>query len=140
MIVRQATQDDVAALSSCLAAAYAPFLDLGLPPVTDGVAEDIAQHDVWVAIIQDAVVGGVVLGLGNSAHVINLAVHPVASGQGVGRALLVTARARAVAAGFTTLQLATHVGMNATQAFYLRSGWSETGREGNKVYFECQLA
>jgi hypothetical protein len=31
------------------------------------------------------------------------------------------------------------MGMTGTQAFYRKTGWAETGREGNKVYFSKEL-
>ncbi|MGJ8622048.1 MAG: GNAT family N-acetyltransferase [Yoonia sp.] len=139
MILRRATSDDAAALTTCIEAAYAPYEHLGLPPVAEGVAAEIAQHDVWVAIVDGAVRGGIVLHLGDTAHVINLAVHPDAGGQGVGGALMQTAEQAARDAGFDAMMLATHVDMTRTQAFYTSVGWVETGREANKVYFTKQL-
>lgn len=139
MILRRATADDAAALTICVAAAYAPFVHLGLPPVTEGIAEDIAMHHVWVAEQGDKVVGGIVLVLGDCAHIANLAVHPEAGGRGVGGALMARAVQAAGNAGYRKMRLATHVAMTATQAFYRRCGWTETGRDGNKVYFETEL-
>ena len=43
MILRRATLEDVDVLTACLVAAYAPYMHLGLPPVTEGVADDVAQ-------------------------------------------------------------------------------------------------
>ena len=83
--------------------------------------------------------GGIVLVLNNQAHIANLAVHPDAGGQGAGRALIDQAMAAAAAAGHDRIRLATHAKMTATQEFYRRLGWQETGREGDKVYFQMQL-
>jgi ribosomal protein S18 acetylase RimI-like enzyme len=139
MILRGATEGDVAGLTECLAAAYAPFHDLGLPPVTEGIADDIRDHNVWVALVDGVVRGGIVLVLGPRAHIANLAVHPDAGGLGLGRALIDRATDAAAAAGHQSIELATHIDMTATQAFYRKLGWTETGREGNKVYFALQL-
>lgn len=139
MILRRATPDDVAGLTAVLTAAYAPFQPLGLPPVTEGIGEDIRDHNVWVAEVDGQVRGGIVVVLGGHAHIANLAVHPDASGHGIGTALIDQAVAAAEAAGHANVRLATHAGMAATQAFYRRLGWEETGREGDKVYFELQL-
>jgi ribosomal protein S18 acetylase RimI-like enzyme len=139
MILRCATPADVADLTGVLKAAYAPFQSLGLPPVTDGIGDDIRDHNVWVAEIDGKLRGGLVLVLGGHAHIANLAVHPDAGGQGVGTALIEKAVSSAAAAGYSTVQLATHAGMTATQAFYRRIGWEETGREGEKVYFQMKL-
>ncbi len=139
MIVRRATAKDADALTSCLVAAYAPFQHLGLPPVTSGVRDDIENHDVWVADVGGVVRGGVVVTLGGTAHIANLAVHPDAGGQGIGKALLDAAGQAAKRAGFPDIRLTTHAKMTATQAFYAKCGWVETGRAGDKVYLEKKL-
>ena len=139
MILRRATSADVAGLTKVLIAAYAPFQPLGLPPVTEGIGDDIRDHNVWVAEVDGRVCGGIVVVLGGHAHIANLAVHPAAGGHGIGKALIEQAVAAAAAAGHAHVRLATHAGMAATQAFYRRLGWQETGREGDKVYFQLQL-
>lgn len=139
MILRRANPDDAVALTQVVKAAYAPFQSLGLPPVAEGIAEDIRDHNVWVAEIDSVVRGGIVLVLGAQAHIANLAVHPDAGGHGIGQALIAKVSEAAAAAGHQSLQLATHADMSATQAFYRKRGWAETGRAGNKVYFELEL-
>jgi ribosomal protein S18 acetylase RimI-like enzyme len=139
LVVRPAIQDDEQALTACLTAAYAPFQELGLPAVTQGIADEIRDHNVWVAQIDGVVRGGIVLVLGPRAHIANLAVHPDAGGHGIGRALIDQACQAAKAAGHAEIQLATHKDMTATQAFYHKLGWQETGREGKKVYLAKQL-
>jgi ribosomal protein S18 acetylase RimI-like enzyme len=139
MILRRAVPADVAGLTDVLKMAYAPFQALGLPPVTKGIGDDIRDHNVWVAEVDGQVRGGIVVVLGGHAYIANLAVHPDAGGQGIGKALIDQAGAAAAAAGHAKVRLATHAGMAATQAFYRRLGWQETGREGDKVYFERQL-
>lgn len=138
MILRRAIAGDAAGLTDCMRAAYAPFEHFGLPPVTEGIADDIRDHNVWVAEIAGDVRGGIVIVLGETAHIANLAVHPDAGGHGIGKDLIAKAIAVAQAAGHKTVQLATHVDMVETQAFYRKIGWVETGREGKKVYFETQ--
>lgn len=140
MILRRATPDDVDALTTCLTAAYAPFQHLDLPPVTRGIAKDLAELDVWVAELDNDVVGGIFAELGDKAHIVNLAVHPDASGHGIGGALVDHVIQAAKAAGHTQIHLATHTQMTATQAFYRKSGWTEAGHDGNKVYFKRQLS
>jgi N-acetylglutamate synthase-like GNAT family acetyltransferase len=139
MILRRATQADVSGLARCIDTAYAPFMHLGLPEVSAGLADDITHHHVWIAEVAGEVCGGVVLVLGETAHLTNLAVDPVACGKGVGRSLVDQACAAAHAAGYAEIGLATHRGMTATQAFYKSSGWTETGRSGEKVYFKRKL-
>jgi GNAT superfamily N-acetyltransferase len=116
-----------------------PYMHLGLPPVTEGVADDLAQHDVWVAELDGSVAGGIVAALGRNAHIMKLAVHPDAGGHGLGRALIDQVIEAAKAAGHAEIHLATHAKMTATQAFYRKSGWAESGHDGDKVYFKWQL-
>ena len=139
MILRCATSDDVDALTACLTAAYAPFQHLDLPSVADGIAEDLARLDIWVAELDGVVVGGVFAELDGKAHIVNLAVHPDAGGHGIGRALVDHVIEAAKAAGHAEIHLATHTQMTATQAFYRKSGWTEVGHDGNKIYFKRQL-
>ncbi len=140
-VMRRATQDDTAGLAACITAAYAPFLAQGLelPPVSAGIDEDIANHHVWLAESGGQIVGGVVLVLNDKAHLANLAVHPDAGGQGLGRRLIDQAQHAAKVAGHNCIHLATHIDMSATQKFYRRLGWQEAGQEGNKVYFAKEL-
>lgn len=139
MIIRRASAADAEALTACITAAYAPFRDLGIPPVEQGVAEDIVRHHVWLAVIDGIVRGGVVVMLDGQAHIANLAVDPVAGGRGVGRALIQRACDAAKDEGFTRVELATHRGMTGTQVFYRKLGWSMIGREGNRVYLAKEL-
>jgi ribosomal protein S18 acetylase RimI-like enzyme len=139
MILRHAAPSDAERLTEVSKAAYAPFQVLGLPPVTDGIVEDIRDHNVWVAEVHGEVQGGIVVVLGGHAHIANLAVHPDVGGHGVGAALMDKAVTAAIAAGHDTIRLATHAEMTATQAFYRRLGWVETGRDGDKVYFQKQM-
>lgn len=139
MILRRATQADVATLTDVIASAYAPFLRLGLPAVTEGIDDDIRDNLVWVAEVDGRVVGGIVIVLSKDAHIANLAVHPDAGGHGVGRALIARAIAAASEAGFAVIHLATHKDMVSTQRFYEALGWERAGHEDNKVYFKRQL-
>jgi GNAT superfamily N-acetyltransferase len=138
MMIRAAEERDAAAVTSCVAEAYAPFRALDLPPVTEGIAEDIRDHHVWVAVHDGAIAGGVVLVMADTVHIANLAVLPARGGLGIGRALIEQATDAAWAAGHDHVTLATHAGMTGTQAFYRRLGWQETGREGQKVYFSMK--
>ncbi|MEO1640298.1 MAG: GNAT family N-acetyltransferase [Pseudomonadota bacterium] len=138
MIIRRATPADAKALRGVVEAAYAPFVALDLPPVADGLDDDIATHNVWVAD-GGTVIGGIVVVQGVDAHIANLAVHPDAGGRGIGQALIAQACDAARAAGHDTIHLATHIKMTGTQAFYHKLGWEEGRQEGNKVYFSFQL-
>lgn len=139
MIIRRASDADAEALTDVITAAYAPYQHLGLPPVAEGVADDITRHFVWVAEVDGQVRGGIVLIMSGDAYLANLAVHPDAGGHGIGTALIDKACALARAEGYDEIGLATHVGMTATQAFYRGLGWIETGHEGLRAYFKKDL-
>jgi ribosomal protein S18 acetylase RimI-like enzyme len=137
--IRRATDADAAPLTHVIIAAYAPYQHLDLPPVDEGVAEDIIRHYVWVAEIKGFLRGGIVLRLDGQAHIANLAVDPAMAGRGIGRMLIETACAAAKRDGFDTIELATHRGMTGTQVFYRKLGWELVGREGERVYLSKQL-
>ncbi len=140
-MIRPATLADLPGLAAAIRSAYAPFVAAGidLPAVDQGLADDLRDNHVWVATGRDRVLGGVVLSLGDHAHLVNLAVHPDGAGQGLGRKLIDVAMAAARDAGYARILLATHKDMTATQRFYARRGWVETGREAAKIYFEHPL-
>ena len=139
MKIRRASDADAEALTACIISAYAPYQEYGLPPVEEGVADDIIRHYVWVAEVDGSVVGGIVVMLDGQAHIANLAVDPGAGGGGIGRALVEQACSAAKAEGFDEITLATHRAMTGTQQFYRKLGWEMTGRDGNKVYLSKQL-
>jgi len=140
--LRAARPSDAANLAAIMRAAYAPFSERipDLPDVASGLADDIRQHDVWLALLAALPRGGVVIShAGERAHLVNLAVHPKAAGRGLGRALIDLAVARARDKGARQLDLATHVMMPENVALYRHLGWQETGRQGNKVFMSRAL-
>ena len=88
--LRPAQTSDVAGIAAIVDAAYQPFRDAGLdlPPVSEGLSEDIQTRVVWVAELDNKLAGVVILAIDATAHVMNLAVSPGASGQGIGDLLL----------------------------------------------------
>lgn len=139
---RQAHPADAEALAACIDRAYAQYRAEipDLPDVSSGVAEDIANHDVWVAERGADIVGGLILvRREDDALLANLAVDPRATGAGIGRALIGLAEEACLKAGRHTLRLATHVAMPGNIALYTRLGWQETGRDGTKVQMEKRL-
>ena len=61
--IRRAEHRDANALSVCMDAAYAPYAARinDLPPLSADCAEEIVRYQVWVAEIENDVVGGLVL-------------------------------------------------------------------------------
>lgn len=134
--IRRAEQRDAEALAACIEAAYeahaARIADL--PDVSAGCAEAIAKYQVWVAEIENSLVGGLVMipevGFMRLA---NIAVHPDHKGAGLGRALLARADAEALDQGYRELRLTTHIDMPENVGLYSHLGWQEDRRQGNKV-------
>ena len=160
--IRRATAEDAEALARCIERAYAIYdgRDLDLPPVSEGIAEHIAAHRVWVAEAEGTIAGGLVLIVGDdamghgttdggkmgggttgsgsiveqAAHLANVAVDPNFTGRGLGRALIAQAEEDARAHGATELRLTTHADLEENIRLYTRLGWHEVGRDGYRVH------
>jgi N-acetylglutamate synthase-like GNAT family acetyltransferase len=134
--LRRAEQSDAAGLATCIDAAYAPDAARlpDLPDVSADIAEEIAQHQVWVAEIDGTIIGGlVIVPQPDFMLLANVAVHPRHAGAGLGRALLELAETESLDQGYRELRLTTHVGMPDNVRLYEHLGWREIQREGNKV-------
>ena len=141
--IRPARAEDAAPLQEVVRQAYAPWMERleGLPDVADGLANDIAEAVVEVAVLPSGqIVGGIVLRLSaDGAHIANLAVSPDCAGQGIGQALLKRAEQIALGAGHTRLALATHKDMTPTLRFYERQGWEISGGAGLRLFLRKSL-
>ena len=141
--IRRAEPGDADDLGRCLDAAYAHYAERidDLPPMSEGCAEEIADHLVWVAEASGVILGGLVLIPGDGFMLLaNVAVHPDGRGAGIGRRLLTLAETETVARGYPEMRLNTHAGMPETIALYARNGWTETGRRGTTVSMRKGLA
>lgn len=135
-MIRRASPTDAPGIIACITAAYAPVQDRGvsLPPVAEGVPEDIRAGLVWVSEDAGQIRGILVAGQnGEAFHVMNLAVQPDAGGRGVGRALLDHAEHVAKELGCRLMRLATHRDMPENVALYTHLGWQVDGQDGVKV-------
>jgi len=140
--IRPAQARDADALIKCIDAAYAIYNDRikDLPAVSEGVADDINDYRVWVAELDQSVVGGLILIPHEKYAVIaNVAVDPRSSGLGLGRGLIERAEAECRKLGLLELRLSTHVGIPENVRLYEHLGWKESGRSGNKVHMVKQL-
>ncbi len=134
--LRKAEQRDADALAACIDAAYAPYAKRipDLPAVAADCAAEIATYQVWLAEIDGALVGGLVLiPEQDFMRLANVAVHPDHKGIGLGRALIALAETQALDQGYRELRLTTHVDMPENIRLYEHLGWQEDHREGNKV-------
>lgn len=135
--IRTAVAGDAPALTRTVLAAYGIYADrkLDLPPVAEGIGEDIAAHRAWVAEANGAIIGGLIMALQEDhAHIVNVAVEPIQSGNGVGRALIGEAVRDCKTLGLPEIRLATHAGLPENVSMYEHLGWQVTGRSGNKVF------
>ena len=142
-VIRRAVPSDSDGLAACLDAAYAQYAAriADLPSMSADCAEDIARYQVWVAEAAGAIAGALVLIPEKGfMRLANVAVHPDHRGTGLGRELLALAETEAVRQGYDEMRLNTHVDMPENVALYTRLGWQQTGRDGNKVSMNKDLA
>lgn len=140
--IRRAGPNDLDALQRVFVRAYAPARASlpDLPDVTGGLAGDIRDNTVLVAVRDRALVGGVVLDLsGPKALLANLAVDPDYGGHGLGRRLVSVAEDAARGSGATSLYLTTHRDLARTLSLYRRLGWIEIDRSGARVHLSKTL-
>ncbi|MCJ8309177.1 MAG: GNAT family N-acetyltransferase [Rhizobiaceae bacterium] len=136
--LRKATLQDVPDIVACIDAAYARYRDkiADLPPVSDGVEEDIRDNQVWVIETDGDLAGVLVLVAASGADFIklaNVAVHPDHGGKGLGRALIDHAIATCKDQGFDEIRLNTHAAMTDNIGLYQHLGWHEIGRSETTV-------
>jgi len=135
-ILRRAEPNDADALANCIDAAYGAYAERisDLPAVSADCAGEITRHQVWVAEIGDRIAGGLVLiPEADFMLLANVAVHPVHTGAGLGRALIALAESESADQGFREMRLTTHVDMPENVRLYAHLGWEMGQTRGNKV-------
>ena len=142
---RLARPSDSAEIHRLNAAAYAKYADrMDQPPapVTHDYAPEVDAGCVWLTG-QPAIGLIVLIPVGDSLLIENVAVLPSAQGSGIGRQLMEFAEQRAAALGLKTLILYTNVVMTENLAIYARLGYQETARRSehgySRVYMEKRL-
>ena len=141
--IRCAIEEDANDLAACIDAAYATYAGriLDLPQVSKGLDDDIANRIVWVAERDNTIVGGLILSVEKGFMlVMNLAVHPDASGSGIGRRLMEKAEEETAGRKLSEMRLSTHVDMPENVALYEHLGWKEIERSDHKVRMRKRLA
>lgn len=135
--MRRAVEDDAPAISECIEAAYSKYASRieDLPAVSEGIADEIAEHLVFVLEHGHSIVGAVVIIRKEEyALLANIAVGPEHAGKGFGRRLMVEAESECRRLGLPEMRLTTHVEMTENIQFYRNLGWRETGRTGSKMH------
>ena len=134
--LRRAKQSDAEALAACIDAAYTEYATriTDLPSASTDCAAEIAKFQVWVAEVQSGIIGGLVLIAEQDFMTLaNVAVHPDHRGMGLGRELMALAENEAREQGYRELRLNTHALMPDNVRLYEHLGWTQTGRQGNKI-------
>jgi len=130
--VRRATHGDVPALYVVVHEAYllyVPRIGRMPAPMTADYAAAVESGEAWVAEVDGAIVGLLVLVVHPGYLLIeNIAVQPSAQRRGIGSRLLVLAEDEARANGLGEIRLYTNEGMTENLAFYPRHGYRETRR------------
>jgi GNAT superfamily N-acetyltransferase len=131
--LRRATRGDAAAVTSCVLAAYSPWVEwIGMQPgpMLEDYADVLETADlVVVAELETAIVGVLVTRTTSEGFLLeNVAVHPRLAGRGLGKRLVERAEREAVARGHRSIHLYTHERMLGNIAMYGRLGWVEYAR------------
>lgn len=136
--IRQAQTADCEVVAACVRAAYAKYLtrmDKEPAPLHADYVALIAQGAVSVVTDGEAVLGVLVMmPLGTSMFVENIAVDPRFQGQGLGRMLMATVEQRARTAGMNEIRLYTNELMTENLRFYHRLGFEEEERRMHDDY------
>jgi ribosomal protein S18 acetylase RimI-like enzyme len=146
-VLRPATGEDAAALTRLVDAAYGHYVErIGRRPgpMTADYTQVISDSAVTVAVLDESVVGLVVLAVTSEGFLVeNVAVYPSQQGRGLGRTLLEFAEGEARRAGFDSIYLYTHEKMTENLALYRRLRYIEYDRRSeagiSRVFLRKQL-
>ena len=131
-MMRPATAADVATIEAIVQAAYSPYIErIGRKPgpMLEDYRQWVAAGHVHVLDYAGRVQGFIILlNTDDDLLLANLAVAPNAPGLGFGRQLMDFAEQEALAAGYATIRLYTHVAMTENITLYTRRGYVETHR------------
>lgn len=130
--LRPAVPADAAAMRAIVERAYGPYLeriDRAPAPMTADYDAVATGGNAWVAERDGQLVSLlVVVPMPDHLLVENVAVDPVAQGQGLGRRLLRRAEREARALGLAKVRLYTNEAMTENLAYYPKQGYRETHR------------
>lgn len=147
LIIRPAKSVDSSAISDCVYAAFKCYIPrIGKPPgpMLDNYEEVIETHQVFVAVVENSIVGLVALSRQSHCMLLDtIVVHPSFQGNGFGKKLLAHAEQEAKRQGYTEIQLYTHEKMTENKAMYQKLGYVEIERRVEngyrRIYMKKQL-
>ena len=130
--IRKASEQDVHTIEHVVRSAYRGYIPrIGNPPapMTDDYNQHVASGNVWVSLLDNQIVGLVVL-LPKPDYMLldNVAVAPEKQRRGFGRLLIRFAEDRARQCGYKEIQLYTNEAMLENIAIYNKLGYRETDR------------
>jgi ribosomal protein S18 acetylase RimI-like enzyme len=136
--IRRANIDDAPAISSCVMAAYAPYvIRVGKPPAPalEDYSQVVSRHDVFVLTVEEKIAGVLVL-IKQERNLLldNVAVHPDYQSRGFGRRLITFAEEKAKSARFDLITLYTNEQMTENIELYKKLGFVETERRVEQGY------
>jgi GNAT superfamily N-acetyltransferase len=137
MLLRQATISDLCAIENCIKAAYFPYIQRMQQkpaPLLCDYAKIIKLGETFVLGQLDLalcktdphkVIGVLVIQTSSECYLIeNVAVHPGAQGQGLGRKILEWAEQRALKLGYSVVELYTNKLMHESLKLYKKTGYT----------------
>jgi ribosomal protein S18 acetylase RimI-like enzyme len=130
--VRPATTGDIAAITACAEAAYAPYvprIGRAPAPMVADFAAHVAAGEVHVIEAGGQLAGYMVMMVGpGEVFIDNVAIDPKHQGLGLGGRLMALAEATAREQGHGRLRLYTNLAMTENVDFYGYLGFAETER------------
>src|SRR5215468_6643227 len=130
VMIRKATVDDWARISEVRNAVRENRLSPANVARVADTARWIYQHGTFWVWEQDGAIQGFAVADVRDGTIFGLFVHPDYEGRGIARALLPLACEDLRLAGHGIARLSTEAGSRA-ERFYLRHGWTDTGRREN---------
>lgn len=147
-MIRKAVEADEAHVRACAESAYSRYIAaIGRKPapMLADYAAQIAAGEIHIAVDAADGLQGFIVFFPKDGHMFleNVAVHPDATGRGVGKSLIRFCEAEAVRLGFRGVHLYTNEKMTENLSIYPRLGYREVDRRSedgfNRVFFEKRL-
>lgn len=145
--IQRADTGDVDAMGACVHDAYRHYIRrMGkVPgPMLDDYAYRVENNHTYVIKSHDRVIALLVLIEDENGMLLdNIAVHPDAQGQGIGKKLMAFAEDLAVRSGYTRITLYTHVTMTESFEMYKQLGYVVSEKKTvdgyQRIYMEKAL-